>query len=480
MVIDEAIDLVDYSEIQLRDIKHLLHFGEPIKDAFPFQWELLNCLKGIFEDIGGRQHKHREMLLSDRPVWEWAPMVSAGLVDRCKEADFTDFKRALRSVRMDLLLFKNDPAENRRLQNWCLDTVSTVDSLFKTFIFYSRNQSSPTFNTARLLVPPSVKGGVILDATASCNVVYDLFKGATVIQPPPGTRKYHNVTLHVSYGHAVGKSDMVKKGLDLCLSLVADLDQRFSSEPGRKKSLVVTHKKVEPFLTQCLPKNFKMDIAHYGAVDGSNEWKDFDTVVIFGLPYKPKRWAPSIFMAYQGVQDSLWLHDPDRRGFKRHTDIRRAIDTGQMVSDIIQAVNRISCRRVIDDEGNCPRTDIFILLPTPTEAKTLLEGIGDEMPGVNTVDWDYCHQKQGTRGRRVNRGNFDESLRVYLSGMNPGDRIAASRVRETLQVKSTTWDRIASRLKTGSIDDPLCQELKKLGVTYQVEKSRAHFIKTAA
>jgi hypothetical protein len=183
-------------------------------------------------------------------------------------------------------------------------------------------------------------------------------------------------------------------------------------------------------------------------------------------------------MAYQGVQDSIWLHDPERRTFKQHNDIRKAINSGQMNSEITQAVNRVHCRKVIDDEGNCPKTDIFILLPTPAEAETILSGIINEMPGINVVEWDYRHQKQGKRGKKVNRGNFDESLIAYLGGLNVGDRFAASTVRKALHIKETTWERIAKRLNAKSLDDSMYLALQKMGVNYQVENRRAFFIKS--
>ena len=417
------------------------------------------------------------MILSDRPVSEWTSMQKKELLEACEQVDFTEFKKALRSIRMDNLLRKNDPSENRRLLNACLETVSAVDSLFKTFIFYSRNQSVPTFNAARYLVPPEVRGGVILDATASCNVVYDLFNRATIIQPPPGTRDYKNVTLHVSYGHQVGNTDMKKDALALSRSLVSHLDEKFSSDEIKRTVLVVTHKKVKPFLLQCIPQNFTMSVAHWGAVDGSNDWNACNTVVIFGLPYKPKRWSATVFMGYQGVQSTLWLHDPSLRRFKHHDDIRKSIDTSQMVADIVQAVNRGQCRRVIDEEGNCPKTEIFILLPTPKEAETILEGITKEMPGVITTEWDYHEQKQGKRGRKsTGRGNWDESIVAYLQSMNPGDRIAASKVKNNLVIKNDAWKDIVTRIKTQ--ETYVHNQLQEEGIIYQIEKQRAYFYRT--
>jgi hypothetical protein len=438
------------------------------------EYAYLETLRNIFETLKEKA-KHPEMILADRPVSEWEMMQREDLCESCKSLNFTDFKKALRSVPMDALIMKHDPSEKRRLMAHCLETVSAVDSLVKSFIFYSHN-STPTFNTARLLVPPKVRGGVILDATAGCNVVYDLFERATVIQPPPNTRIYKNVTLHVSYGHNVGQSEMKKNALKLSQDLVANLDEQFAGEQVKRKVLVVTHKKVEPLLITCKPKNFTLAVAHWGAVDGSNEWNDFDTVVIFGLPYKPKRWAPSIFMGYQGVQSTPWLNDSSLRSFKNHEDIRKAIDLYQMVTDIIQAVNRVKCRRIIDEEGNCPNTDIFILLPPQGEGESLVKGITEEMPGVQVTEWDFRHQKQAKRGRKsTGRGNWDQSLVAYLQCLNPGDRVSASGVRKTLTIKDKAWEEIVSRINTAG--SWLQTELQRLEVCYETVRQRSSFLK---
>ncbi|ABK98946.1 DEAD/DEAH box helicase family protein [Pelobacter propionicus] len=488
VVIDEAIDLVEYTEIQLEDIKAVLFLCEPIKKEFPSEWEMLCRLKGILEQYAeDNKRPHKESILNDLPTCQWffnnensgSRTVNGIPLDSLSCLDLTEFKKALRKIKMDRLIKKHDAGENARLVRNCLETVSAVNSLLKTFIFYSRNQSTPTFNAARYIVPPDARGGVILDATAMCNPVYDLCKGASVIKPPTGTRNYQNVTVHTSYGHKVGNSEMGdnKKALQLSQDLVDHLDVQFSKDTEQRKVLVITHDDVEPFLKQCIPQNFNMSVAHWGALDGSNEWNDHDTVVIFGLPYKPKRWSASVFMGYQGMQSTAWLQDKNLRKFKKHEDIRIAIDDGQMITDIVQAVNRVRCRKVTDEDGNCPKTDVFMLLPTENKAKTLLDGISREMPGIRITGWNYDSQKQKKRGRKSGRGNWDESLVAYLKKLGVGDRIAASDISKALDINSETWKDIVRRIKTPGTY--LNEELKRITVGYQMELQRAAFLKLA-
>jgi len=481
VVIDEAIELVEYSEVQLQNLKNVLHFSESIKENFPSEWDTLHRLKNLLIDIEKKEAK-KEMILQDRPTSDWFFKATsynlksaATSLTSLNMLDLTGFSKAMGKVRMDKVLQKQDRTENMRLVSKCRETVSAVNALLKTFIYYSRNKSGHTFNTARYIVPPNARGGVILDATATCNVMYELFQGASVIQPPTGTRNYQNVSLHVSCGHKVGKYDMVSKARSISDDLVASLDEKFSKDPVKRKVLVVTHMDVEPSLLQCIPKNFTMSVAHWQALDGSNDWNDHDTVVIFGLPYKPQRWSAAVFMGYQGMQSTSWLQDSTLRKFNRHGDIRRAMELSKMTTDIIQAVNRVHCRRVIDMDGNCPVTDVFMMLSSASEVASLLDGIAKEMPGIHIKEWNYDHQKQGKRGRKPGRGNLDQSLISLLKSMKPGDRVSASEVKGQLLIKPDTWKDMMNRVKTaGSV---ICEALQKIGVIYQVDKQRASFFR---
>ena len=141
-----------------------------------------------------------------------------------------------------------------------------------------------------------------------------------------------------------------------------------------------------------------------------------DTVVIFGLPYLPKTWAANVFMALQGSQPTEWLQDENSRRFRRHDDIRQALEWGQISTNVIQAINRVRCRRTIDDLGNCEPTDVFILLPKDKLADVLVRDIKAMMPGITIKsDWDYKPQK--SKGRA---SNHEKALIKFIENMNAG------------------------------------------------------------
>jgi hypothetical protein len=63
-----------------------------------------------------------------------------------------------------------------------------------------------------------------------------------------------------------------------------------------------------------------------------------------------------MFCALQGAQDDKWLQSPEWKNFK---NVRKEMEQRQMSVSVIQAINRICCRHVIDAEGRCPPADIF-------------------------------------------------------------------------------------------------------------------------
>jgi hypothetical protein len=77
------------------------------------------------------------------------------------------------------------------------------------------------------------------------------------------------------------------------------------------------------------------------------------------------------------------MADPKR---DKYTDIRQEMRIKQLPVSLIQAINRIRCRKVIDPEGNCEAANVFIVLPKTEEAHSILENIRTDMPDIKVVD----------------------------------------------------------------------------------------------
>lgn len=450
VVIDEALDIVEHSQAGLDGLNQTL--GEI---PHVMQEKHLEAVKSIKEATALLawldNRKDKKEPVKDHRVLDQILM-------KGKIPDLDALRKDMRTIEYDKQQGKNDSLERQRLMMRHDERIKNLNNIFKSWRYYASNESKPTFNTARLLVPDDVKGAVVLDATASSDVIYKLFDQAVPINPPPHSRNYQNVTLHVSIGHRVGKRYMRDNAKELSGQLIAQLNEELGED---RKVFLCAHKDVEPVLMTCDEKfNDKWKTGHWGDVDGSNDYRDCDTAVIFGLPYRPDTWTANVFMALQGPQEDEWLQDSSNREYEGYEDIRKALKNGQITTSIIQAINRVRCRKVIDDQGNCPKTDVYMLLPKNELADDILEGIKKLMPGIKIKNWDY----DSISKRKVRRSNHEPALIKYFETMGVG-RIASSGLKNILGIPPTTFERLVAKMKDKTSE--LYKVMKELKVTYR-------------
>lgn len=456
VVIDEALDIIEEAQVTagaVRILKAVLPLD--LADRFPEQMKLIDMVETLLLDMAKATTTQEGRVEREKVLW-------CGDVPLPEACDLTPLRRALRNVRLDLkLAYRDDLGENNRLFKRFDDIIRGIHLTVDNWNWYAKKNKDHTINSARLIVPEDAPGAVIMDATASSNLIYQLFdRKVDIIQVPGDARRYDNVTLHVSRGHAVGKVKLKVSAQDEAPRLLGHLEDTLETAQDRRV-LIVCHKAVKPRVVSLRPNFGAFSVAHWGAIDGRNDWDTYDTAVIFGLPYRDNVWSANTFMSLRGVQTTDWLQADGDRPFRRHKDIRHSLKVGQLVVNIVQAINRVRCRRVIDNEGHCLPTNVYLLLPNDATGVGILEGIKREMPGINVASWDYAHAK-----RKVRRSNHEEALVSYASVMHAG-RKAMSTVKRDLRIPRSSGDRLTSRLRDNR--SPLRQRLAEHGVSYIVE-----------
>lgn len=342
------------------------------------------------------------------------------------------------------------------------------------FILQYSKAGSPSFTTARHLIPDEHQGVVVLDATASVNPLYSVLsreKTPVLLKPRIiGARTYANVRIHASRGHRVGKTYMEVAGNHevkrLIQALIAEYEARAATDRPMKSVLVVCHKVNEPrFAGYELP--FELHVGHWGAIDGRNGWQHCDSVVLFGVPYRHPSDAAAVYTDLQDVQPGESLDGPVEHG--GFPDIEKALSQGWVLSDMIQAVNRIRCRRVIDTQGNCDTADVYLALPHREEvANHMLREISGQMPEATVFKWNLDAAKAKT-GTRVRRSKHEESLTAFVKSLEAGSKWSASDVRKELNITAkATWDRLVKRLKNQDTD--LGKVMVECGVRYETTR----------
>lgn len=464
VVIDEALDIVEHAQVKLEDVQKARGFIPlEISTRYPTQCEALAEVEDVLRKVALLSQKGEP----EKMVWRGRQAMIMPT-----DYDMTELRRELRKLPYDMKVLKYRDAQHcRRIADDVDETLKGVQQIFEQWAYYSKQLTGDTLNTARLMLPEGACGAVILDATASHNLIYKLFAPKLELLPVAQARRYDNVTLHVSFDHQVGKYSRKHNGKDASAALIADLEK---SLPAERKVLVVTHQSSEHFFAGHPTKFARFEVAHWLAIDGRNDWNDFDTVVIFSLPNPPSTWAPNTFMAYMGPQSSQWFQCKESRAFKDYRDIRTEMNNGAVIVSVVQAINRVQCRRVIDEDGNCKPTDVFLLLPEYRKGHPIVCGIQQDMPGIQIDRWDFQAAKRKPYNNNV---NALAPVIAYMKAVGPG-RFPASQVRREAAggISSSSFERLLAKLRKPDSDASV--QLAAAGIAFEMaNQKRAFFVK---
>ncbi|HAQ78945.1 hypothetical protein JQ559_31245 [Bradyrhizobium viridifuturi] len=370
-------------------------------------------------------------------------------------------REAMRKVKYDRRIREGNTKRN--ITKLVDDTLISAQALTDRWAYYARVGKDHSLNSSTLTVSYAVPGAVVLDATASQNFLWELFQGRARIEPVcAGTRNYRNVTLHVARAKGVGKTKMEKTFATRYARLLETLEAQLGAD---RSVFVCVHKDYEHAAERFKHPFKRIGFGHWGAVDGRNDWKDYDTAVLFGLPYRDLIWPTNVFFALQGVQDDAWLKSPTWNGY---TNVRRLMQQRQMSVEIIQAINRIRCRKVVDQHGGCDPADVFIVLPADNMGDAILTDILADMPGIDVVPWSF--EMDGPKVQRPREGSSHQTLLTLMRNADPGDSIPLSTIQRELALKPAGFSKLRAVLRDGT--HATSRALMELRVEYVSGKGR--------
>jgi hypothetical protein len=451
MIIDEALTgVVEENKITLDGLRRVIGIipyaiREKHKGAVEALIKLETLLEGFASSVSS---KHKIA---------WGPEIDSE-IEAPREIDLYPLRVALRSLRLDQLVIGKDSSQDRdRLMGIIDRTFKDAQAVLDRWAVYSRKGKEHTLNSALLLIPEDAPPAVVLDATASQSELWEILGDRANVRPvPQDARSYANVTLHVCRWDGMGKHKMIKEAATRFPRLIDDLQRRLGAD---RKVFVCTHKAVEHVALGFAPHFHSYSVGHWGAVDGRNDWQEFDTAVIFGLPYRDSVWANNVFFSIQGLRDDKWLQQPK---WREHDNVRLMMQNRQLSVSVIQAINRVRCRRVVNERGDCSPTDVFIVLPDNSTGDAMLSAIQQEMPKIKVMDWEFEPDGQKVR---IRKGSNHEALLSLMNHKLPGET-AWSEVKVVLRLTRAGDKELRGVLRDCS--HPLTKELGKIGVRYDV------------
>lgn len=453
-VIDEALaNVIDEYQVKAEDVRQALAYISPeLRSEFPSAVSALEMVKGLLETVAEMSKANEtEDQNQSRIVWRG---VFDDRVEFPPSMSMLPLRNAMAGLKYDhLTLHKESPLDRQCVSSIVDKTLKDVESVMSKWSYYAKKGMEHSFNASQLLIPDDLPAPVVLDATAKQNFLWELLEDKADIKPiPSNTRSYQNVTLHVARASAVGKNSMITDGQTRIPRLLSQLEK----ELGKDRSVFLcVHKRIEHIPLKYAPEFKDFAVAHWGAIDGRNDWKDYDTAVIFGLPFRDHVWATNAFFALQGLQDDDWLRNPK---WKSYADVRVELQVKQITVSVVQAINRIQCRRVIDGQGNCPPSDVFIVLPKGVRGDRILEAIRQEMPKIQTKVWDFSLDGEKAK---VRRNSSHDSLLSFMTNRLSGET-SLSLIQKELGLNPRGMEKLRSCLRDSA--HPLTEQLKKLGV----------------
>lgn len=466
LIIDESFNWTDTYEV---DVDELSAMCGALAGALPDDaTETLKPLQALAQSIIAEQTADREDKLP-----------SADQAQLLQEIDLACLRLAIRRLpKKDTELWRNAELIRRRVRHdddaqpttfkkqylALLEALHTIQRIGDCWI--SRRGTRTRIHSSRSLLDANRKCGVILDATASIDTNYDLIVDDVAVSARPhGIRAYGNVTASVSRSHYVGKEHVVKHA---SVEWPVIAKQLLSNIAAESRVLVITHKDAAPIVRQHGLKCKTFDVTHWGNLDGKNEWKDFDTVVVYGLPYLDDIGPTNAFFAHVGLRSNDWFKGGVQYG--RHTEMKSAIKCGFIVKSVVQGINRVRCRTISDHDGGCETTSVFLLLPTGGIGEAVVSSIKQEMPGIRMLEW------QAPKAPKRPIGN-ERRLLTLLRTFEPGT-YTKSQVIAQLPLGTRTFERMSIRLQNHN--STLLRELTAIGVKYDCSIGRgkeACFIK---
>uniref|UniRef100_UPI00259528B0 hypothetical protein n=1 Tax=uncultured Roseibium sp. TaxID=1936171 RepID=UPI00259528B0 len=365
-------------------------------------------------------------------------------------------RRKMSRLRYDRILTRSDDASlNMSVASRVDRTLRAYEAFNLGAAYRSGTAGVFTVHASRLLLPDELHGPVILDATAEQEPLWELLGNRVrIADRVEGVRNYRDVRLHVSRANAVGKSGMTQRAEGRLTRLLDNLGDTLK---GRRIFLCL-HKQLEPLATSFEPPFQEYSVDHWGNVDGRNDWQEFDAAILFGLPYRPDTWAIDMMQAVRQVATAGEILSIGAR--KKRREIKQTLQNRQIAASLIQAINRIRCRRVVDGDGTCAEADVYIVLPPNKLGNDVLSRIRSEMPGIQVTPWDFDLDGES---RLVRRAHYVEPVISYMKQQAAGD-VDLKTLCEELSLSKNAKKDMQRDLKDQ--DNPFTTHLARMGITY--------------
>jgi len=472
IVIDESIETIRETSLSRDNIKALQQQVSNYKIAnkddietnskLDLELKTISRIEELFDKYSPLLEGSKEALLDIKDISKHLDGFNINLPTVKQLNNAHQFRKA------NKISFNND----KNAVTSILNNIGHIAS--SKWLYYSQDKlSGNVIRTARDATPKDTTT-VILDATSNIDYYYDIHPNVDLSiaskLPLNKVRSYKNVNLYLSPEQNTGKSTLAKSNSisEYAKHIYTEVDKPFSDE----KIAVFTFKALEDEFNKLDSRSDKFldyydtdrfHLSHFGDLNGKNDYIDCTSLYIIGTPYKPSYIITNIHALSSRGLDCF-------NDGKEVEEERMQLEYSQISAELIQAINRVSCRRVIDIKGNCVNTNIYLTISNNKRLnETILNSIKNQMPGINIIKdgWDFVLSKPGKSGPKAEYTN--EFIKL-LSSIE-GDTSYAS-IAKDLGLSKKKGERLRGML----LDNEFSSELSKHNLKFYKKKSSYYFI----
>lgn len=465
-VIDEAIDIVESFDVTLEQLRLLrCLIPSSLDEEFSIEVQAVDGMLNRLEELASGNMKIEEYELIQFDEFS------------NKDISFSELRKAIyKHLNTHLNYDIHGVDLHKNLVAFANKILDYLEEIIPSWSIYYQIGLLHALRTARFVLPLELKSFVVLDATASANPVTKILEDYLDFADIPIVKSYRNLTLHISTGHGVSKSAMKKvntKEWGYILDNLGCNELKDMDAP-----LLCVNKDTENKLSsKKLPANWS--IMHWGDINGKNNWKECDSVIVYGFEYLPYHASAANLMAFLNWKYKI-------KGKNYSSDILR-IETpyikmgyiwGHIIVSLVQAINRAHCRNMTKG-GNCPVTDVYLFVKHESDKAVLCHHLAELMPDINIKDWNG--PKADSNSLRLN--GTERKIVGALKGYK-GDKYRIDVMCKDLGIHMNTFNNYQKELKQGK--GKIYDALEDIGLSYLSAleardkfglKYRQHFIR---
>ena len=467
-VVDESMDLVERFHLTRQELvktEALFKSRRDYWDGFMDQFEQhLDLFEAIHRHIGrnvkdpGFHSKPFAQLLR-RHMGEGQELYFSEMVETIENSTPADYERKR---------WKENEFEEFIEEG--VIALKTLDRLLRRSLWVERDDTNATYSTGQIILPSEFDSLCVLDATSNVDAIYKQFKKNDQVFPyavDRSVRNFRNCKLHLRPETGGLGLNTTKKQMDPRSKKVSEWATKHFSKTD--KVLFAGHKVyMEQFakVMTALKPEFEWDVCWWNSIDGKNTWKEYNNLVVLSLPYLPKSYGPTAQIGFkETVNNEVVIED------------NSSIADSNMAVKLIQLLARIKTRKVMNEEGDCPKSDIYMLLPgfltegtsyrsTLSErSKFLLQEIEGNMNGISVENWDSF---AGYTKQTATNGSLADRFISWVSTMEVGE----TRDKREFEAEIAESERSYLKVQLSKKSSKIYKVLEGLNITKHTIKGR--------